>query len=86
MDVSAEFICLSLYFPALTLLIISFVLFAAYIVAATLKLGEMPDGVTQQEALRRLIDKVLSTANGEHLKHEQAGFKELAIFKSGVTL
>ena len=48
--------------------------------------GVLLDGVTQQEALRRLIEKVLSTANGEHLKHEQAGFKELAIFKSGVTL
>ena len=48
--------------------------------------GVLLGGVTQQEALRRLIDKVLSTANGEHLKHEQAGFKELAIFKSGVTL
>lgn len=48
--------------------------------------GVLLDGVTQQEVLQGLIEKVLSTANGERLKHEQMGFKELAIFKSGVTL
>ena len=36
--------------------------------------------------LNRLIDKVLATANGELLKHEQTSFKEVAIFKTGVTL
>ena len=36
--------------------------------------------------LERLIGKILATADGEHLKHERTGFKEIAIFKSGVTL
>lgn len=36
--------------------------------------------------LSSLIDKVLATANGELLKHEQTAFKEVAIFKTGVTL
>ena len=30
--------------------------------------------------------KVLATAGGERLKHEETGFKEIAIFKTGVTL
>ena len=38
------------------------------------------------DVLNRFIDKVLATANGEWLKHEQTGFKEVAIFKTGVTL
>lgn len=49
--------------------------------AGTLLEDEQPQAV-----LDRFIDKVLATANGCHLKHEQVGFKELAIFKTGVTL
>jgi altronate hydrolase len=40
----------------------------------------------QQSVLSDLIDKILKTANGDKLKHEKAGFKEIAIFKTGVTL
>ena len=39
-----------------------------------------------QTLLKRLIDKILSTANGAPLKHEIAHFKDFAIFKTGVTL
>ena len=49
--------------------------------AGTLVEDELPE-----QALQRLIDKVVATANGEKLLHEKSGFKELAIFKSGVTL
>lgn len=49
--------------------------------AGTLVEDEEPHAV-----LERLIDKILATADGEHLKHERMGFKEIAIFKSGVTL
>lgn len=42
--------------------------------------------VDVQQVLHHLIDEVLAVVNGKKLKHEQAGFKELAIFKSGVTL
>ena len=42
--------------------------------------------VDVQQVLRQLVDEVLAVVNGKKLKHEHAGFKELAIFKSGVTL
>ena len=49
--------------------------------AGTLVEDEEPEAL-----LSRFVDKVLATANGELLKHEQTGFKEVAIFKTGVTL
>ena len=49
--------------------------------AGTLVEDEIP-----ASALARLIDKVIATADGAPLKHEQTGFKEIAIFKTGVTL
>lgn len=49
--------------------------------AGTLVEDEEPEAL-----LARFVEKVLSTANGELLKHEQTGFKEVAIFKTGVTL
>lgn len=42
--------------------------------------------VDAPQVLNQLVDEVLAVVNGKELKHEQAGFKELAIFKSGVTL
>ncbi len=49
--------------------------------AGTLVEDEEPEAL-----LARFVDKVLATANGELLKHEKTGFKEVAIFKTGVTL
>ena len=49
--------------------------------ASTLVEDEEPQAV-----LERFIGKVLATAGGERLKHEETGFKEIAIFKTGVTL
>lgn len=48
--------------------------------------GTLVEDEAPQAVLARLIDKVLATANGEHLHHEKTGFKEIAIFKTGVTL
>ena len=48
--------------------------------------GPIIEGEKMDDMLQRLIAKVLETANGDRVKHEQVGFKELAIFKSGVTL
>ncbi|WP_295936550.1 UxaA family hydrolase [uncultured Alistipes sp.] len=48
--------------------------------------GTMVEDEEPQTVLERFIDKILATANGQHLKHEQTGFKEIAIFKTGVTL
>jgi altronate hydrolase len=32
------------------------------------------------------MDKIIRVASGEKANHEKSGFKEIAIFKSGVTL
>lgn len=48
--------------------------------------GTLVEDEEPQAVLDRFIDKVMATADGEHLKHEKTGFKEIAIFKTGVTL
>ncbi len=48
--------------------------------------GDIVNDEPWDSALRRLIDKVTATASGAALHHEKAGAKEIAIFKSGVTL
>ncbi len=40
----------------------------------------------QQELLPEFIDKILSVANGEPAKNEKNGYREISIFKNGVTL
>ena len=42
--------------------------------------------VNPQQLLEQLVEYVLAVASGRKLKHEEVGFKELAIFKSGVIL
>ena len=42
--------------------------------------------MTSQEAARQLFQLVLETASGKETKAEQHGYREIAIFKSGVTL
>lgn len=48
--------------------------------------GALVEQIATDEVLNGLIDKVIATANGERVRHEEVGAKELAIFKSGVTL
>ncbi len=48
--------------------------------------GTMVEDEEPQVVLERFIEKILSVVNGERLKHEEVGFKEIAIFKTGVTL
>ncbi len=48
--------------------------------------GTLLEGDTMDIVLKRFIDFIIETCNGKKLKHEQTGFKEIAIFKSGVTL
>jgi altronate hydrolase len=38
------------------------------------------------EALDEMIDKIIRVASGEKANNEKAGFREIAIFKSGVKL
>jgi altronate hydrolase len=48
--------------------------------------GSLAEDKTFDEALEELIDKIICIVSGEKVKHEKAGFREIAIFKSGVTL
>ena len=48
--------------------------------------GALVEQTAAEEVLNGLIDKVIATSNGERVRHEEVGAKELAIFKSGVTL
>ena len=48
--------------------------------------GTLLEGDSMELVLKRFIDFIIDTCNGKKLKHEQTGFKEIAIFKSGVTL
>ncbi len=48
--------------------------------------GSVLEGESMDDLLKRFIDLIIETANGKKLKHEESGFKEIAIFKSGVTL
>lgn len=48
--------------------------------------GSLLEGKTFDESLQELIDFVIEVADGKQLNHETFGFKEIAIFKSGVTL
>lgn len=48
--------------------------------------GTIVEDETAPHALRRLVEKVLAVASGERVQHEITGAKEIAIFKTGVTL
>ena len=39
-----------------------------------------------QELVPEFIDKVLSVASGELARNEENGYREISIFKNGVTL
>lgn len=48
--------------------------------------GVLLEGQTMEDIRKSFTDYVVAVANGAQLKHELAEFKEIAIFKSGVTL
>ncbi|WP_026474629.1 UxaA family hydrolase [Alkaliflexus imshenetskii] len=48
--------------------------------------GQLLEGKTMDELLEDFIQYVIKVANGEKLNHEKSGFREIAIFKTGVTL
>lgn len=48
--------------------------------------GPLSEDKTFDEGLEELVDKIIKIASGEKAGHEKAGFREIAIFKSGVTL
>ena len=48
--------------------------------------GQLVEGRTMQELVPEFIDKVLSVASGELAKNEENDYREISIFKNGVTL
>ena len=48
--------------------------------------GVLLETENPDEVLSALVNKVLAVADGEKLHHELIGAKEIAIFKTGVTL
>lgn len=48
--------------------------------------GELVDGTDMKSLLSRFIDKIISVANGEPTNNEKNGYREISIFKNGVTL
>ncbi len=48
--------------------------------------GRLVDGATMDELLDEFIDMVIAKANGDYTRQEQNNYREIAIFKSGVTL
>lgn len=48
--------------------------------------GVLLEGKSMDQVLEEFITFTLGVCNGNHLNHEKTGFKEIAIFKSGVTL
>ena len=48
--------------------------------------GQLVEGRTMQELLPEFIDKVIAIANGQPTKNEANDYREISIFKNGVTL
>lgn len=48
--------------------------------------GTLLEGKTMKELLEEFVQFILDVASGKQLNHEKTGFKEIAIFKTGVTL
>ena len=48
--------------------------------------GQLIEGRTMQELLPEFVDKVLAVASGEKARNEENGYREISIFKNGVTL
>ena len=48
--------------------------------------GQLIEGRTMKELVPEFIDKILAVASGEQARNEANGYREIAIFKNGVTL
>ena len=48
--------------------------------------GQLVEGRTMQELVPEFIDKVLSVASGQKARNEENDYREISIFKNGVTL
>lgn len=48
--------------------------------------GQLVDGKSMMDLVPEFIDKVLAVASGEQAQNEKNGYREISIFKNGVTL
>lgn len=48
--------------------------------------GKLVEGVSMDELVREFINKIIAVANGERTRNEENGYREISIFKNGVTL
>lgn len=48
--------------------------------------GQLIEGRVMSELLNEFIDKIIAVANGEQARNESNGYREISIFKNGVTL
>lgn len=48
--------------------------------------GKLVEGTEMKTLLKQFIDKIISVANGDYLRNEINGYREISIFKNGVTL
>jgi altronate hydrolase len=48
--------------------------------------GELLEGVEMKTLLRKFIDFIIKVASGEPVRNEVNGYREISIFKNGVTL
>lgn len=48
--------------------------------------GQLVEGRPMKDVLNDFIDKIISVASGEKARNEENGYREISIFKNGVTL
>ena len=48
--------------------------------------GKLVEGTSMEQLMRELFSEIMLISDGKKLKHELSGFREIAIFKTGVTL
>ncbi len=48
--------------------------------------GQLLDGIQMGDLVKRLTDRIVAIASGEKTKNEINGYREISIFKNGVTL
>ena len=48
--------------------------------------GKLVEGTSMEVLLDEFIDKIIAVANGEKTRNEENGYREISIFKNGVTL
>ncbi len=48
--------------------------------------GKLVEGTSMEDLLREFVEKIISVANGEKTRNEINGYREISIFKNGVTL